>query len=368
MCLQFAITGDIIPADSPLMSGQGVFSSCQGDFDEIFAEVKEYAQSFDFLIGNFEAVLVEKIARVTPGASAMKAPISVLPALRQCRFGYMSIANNHTMEYGTSSFNWTCEQLHAAGIETFGHKTKPWLIIDTEKKQGKKIGLIAFSTVPAMYGHLPEYYFLDKKSSVEITNLLGHIEEAKKKCDWLLAFPHWGNEFMTEPAAWQIELAEKMLVAGVDGIFGAHPHVIQSACLLKNKPVFFSLGNLLSDYIQDEYKKNIVVAVKLTNNLIDTSAEIFTCNDDFIISNTGEKLPMAESLAPTLSADEYANKANKTRHQVRNELIIHLLKKPHRWCFNFGLWKWLLLRCLYIVCNHKKIKRDPNHIYSGPIH
>jgi poly-gamma-glutamate synthesis protein (capsule biosynthesis protein) len=363
---RIGIVGDVIPADTPLMSGQGVYSACGGDFSAIFSRLHEYSEQFDFMIGNFEAVLVEKIDRVSPATSSMKAPVSVLSALKQCNFRYMSVANNHTMEYGKEVFQWTCDQLVRSGIRVFGLKETPCLILDTEKSG--RVGLFACSTVPAMYGFDPEYYFVDPNSPAEIDFCLERLREAKTKCDHLLVFPHWGNEFMTRPAPWQINLAQEMIASGTDAVFGAHPHVIQTACHIEGRPVFFSLGNLLSDYVQERFKRNAVVSLKIGHGVLEATARVFSCDRKFEIYDTSEVLALDVRCETSESEQEYADKANRMRVQVRNELISYLLKYPWRWVFNKGLWMWLVARAVFLAVNSRRIRKDPDAVYSGPIH
>ena len=38
---------------------------------------------------------------------------------------------------------------------------------------------------------------------------------------------HWGKEYMQEPSKSQLEVANALNAAGVDVIFGSHPHVVQ---------------------------------------------------------------------------------------------------------------------------------------------
>jgi hypothetical protein len=367
--LQIGIVGDIIPADSPLMSGQGIYSVCQGNFEPLFSDFQNYAKKFNFMVGNFEAVLVKKIDKVSPGTSAMKAPLSILPVLKKCGFKYMSIANNHTMEYGPNAFHYMCDKLNEFGIQTFGHKDIPFHIIE-DYDLDVKIGIFAFSTVPAMYGFDPEYYYVNPYSLMEINALLQQIKIAKSECNHLIIFPHWGSEYMSYPAPWQIKLANQLINLGVDAIVGAHPHIIQKSCFINKKPVLFSIENLLSDYIHESFKKNAVITIKMDKNNIDISGHIFSTDHNFRIYNTGIELNLHSlDLTQTNYLDEeYAFQANKTRTKVRNELILHLLRYPHRWIFNVGMWSWLFKRTFFLVSNIKKIKKNPNAVYSGPIH
>lgn len=363
--LKIGIVSDIIPADSPLMSGQGPCSTCKGDFNAIFKYFYAYAKKNDFLIGNFEAVLVDKIGKISPAESAMKSPLSIIPALKQCGFKYLSIANNHTMEYGGQQFDWMCQKFAEAGIVTIGHKDQPGSII---AKNDINIGLLAFSSVPAFYGNKPLYYYVDYKSEDDIRELLDKISIIKKKCNHLIVFPHWGHEYMPNPASWQVRLAERMADSGADAVFGAHPHIMQTSSIINGKPVFFSLGNLLSDYFQERFRRNAVITLDVNCDSMSVSGEIFSFDDDYVIQSTGKAMSdPAESIVCPKEA-EYLSDTHTARARVRKELIKHMLKNFNRWAFNIGLWAWIIKRGWFLIWKSGKIRRNPNLIYSGPIH
>ncbi len=365
--LKIEIVGDIMPCDSPLMSGQGVYSSCKGDFSVIFADLVRSRPTVDFRIGNFEAVLVGSREMASPGSAAMKTPLSVIPALKACGFQYVSIANNHTMEYGRESFLWMCGRLDESGLETFGHQRAPCRVV-RHHGGGLKVGMFAFSTVPAMYGLDPEYYFVDAGKRPEVDALLRRLCEAKAECDRLLVFPHWGNEFMGRPAPWQVRLAGEMISSGADGIFGAHPHVIQPVHMIDGVPVYFSMGNVLTDYVQERFRRNAVVSLAIGRESVTHSARIYSCDRRFRIHDTGESMARNEAASPVEDDDVYAAEANRIRVQVRRESVAHLVKHPLRWIFNGTLWRWLLARAWFLLRNAENIRKSPNAVYAGPIH
>ena len=45
--------------------------------------------------------------------------------------------------------------------------------------------------------------------------------------DFIIVFPHWGEEYNDTPTPEVQELAKKMANRGADLIIGAHPHVIE---------------------------------------------------------------------------------------------------------------------------------------------
>ena len=48
------------------------------------------------------------------------------------------------------------------------------------------------------------------------------------------------------PTSYQVSLARACIDSGADVVWGHHPHVLQGAELYKGKPIFYSMGNLIS--------------------------------------------------------------------------------------------------------------------------
>ena len=66
----------------------------------------------------------------------------------------------------------------------------------------------------------------------------------------VVAFVHWGREYVAEPSERERTLADAMRLRSVSAIIGAHPHVASSGvAALGGGDVaeFYSLGNFLFD-------------------------------------------------------------------------------------------------------------------------
>ena len=69
----------------------------------------------------------------------------------------------------------------------------------------------------------------------------------------LIVSLHWGVEYMGEPTQLQRDQAKQLADAGVDVLWGHHPHVLQPAEWVEAEDgthrmlTLFSLGNLLTD-------------------------------------------------------------------------------------------------------------------------
>lgn len=160
----------------------------------------------------------------------------------------VSLANNHASDYGEISLLDSLVTLEAAGIPYVGAGRN----LDEAAKvvyfqnDSMKIGIVSATEVERLATP-------DTRGATEYTpgtfrcfqnDLLEEvIREAKKECDFLIVYVHWGTE-STDQLDWsQPGQAEAFTEAGADVIIGAHPHVLQEIGYVNEVPVFYSLGN-----------------------------------------------------------------------------------------------------------------------------
>lgn len=91
---------------------------------------------------------------------------------------------------------------------------------------------------------------------LHLSDLPGDVKRAREAgADFVIAFPHWGTEYVYTPDETQLEYGQVFLDAGVDAIIGTHPHVLENVDVRdgadgKKVPVFWSLGNFVSGQIE----------------------------------------------------------------------------------------------------------------------
>lgn len=74
------------------------------------------------------------------------------------------------------------------------------------------------------------------------------FDRAKSRgVDFIVAIPHWGQEYSLKHSQTQQEWAEWLVDQGADVIVGSHPHVVQDTTHIKGVPVVYSLGNAVSN-------------------------------------------------------------------------------------------------------------------------
>jgi len=88
---------------------------------------------------------------------------------------------------------------------------------------------------------------------LDIEKLLATVVEMGAEDDLLIVSLHWGVEYAGEPTQLQREQAKQLANAGVDVLWGHHPHVLQPSEWVDSEDgsyrmlALYSLGNLLTD-------------------------------------------------------------------------------------------------------------------------
>lgn len=159
----------------------------------------------------------------------------------------VTIANNHTLDYGMEALEDTFETLDRAGILYVGGGTTKERAMQPAyiEAGGRKIGFLAASRVIPD----PMWNIENRQPGIfctyDGTALNAAIEEAKTRCDYVVVYVHWGVERENEPQEYQRTLARQYIDAGADLVIGSHPHVLQGIEFYNGKPVVYSLGNFI---------------------------------------------------------------------------------------------------------------------------
>jgi poly-gamma-glutamate synthesis protein (capsule biosynthesis protein) len=158
----------------------------------------------------------------------------------------VSLANNHSLDYGRLAFADTLSYAHDFGLRTIGGgrdlaaSRRPAVF----RLGGIRIALLGYSdvrplgfdagadtsgTAPAF----PEYISAD-------------VRRARGRAEVVVVYFHWGLERTFTPTERQRALARVAFEAGAHVVLGAHPHVLQSIERpRRHRLVAWSLGNFV---------------------------------------------------------------------------------------------------------------------------
>lgn len=236
----------------------------------VFASICDIVSRADLAMANLEIPLTNsRIATMRKSASEIAAKTQFIlkaePAhaieIKKAGFDVLAMANNHAMDYGWTGAKQMREAISNAGMQCTGVgqiATESRVPVIFGTRQGPKVAILAFHAfqteralwkctyatdrTPGVATLLPSVWNL--KSQTQVLQKL--VKNAKQNADLVVIWLHWGTERKTLPDPYQVTLARALIDAGADCILGAHPHVLQGAELYKNRPVFYSLGNLIS--------------------------------------------------------------------------------------------------------------------------
>lgn len=240
------------------------------DFSSQFKEISPFLKSADFVVGNYESTSDDK--RQISAYPVFNTPPQIFKALKEVGFGGLSTSNNHFLDSGILGAKTTIKLLKLQGLESFGSGEKKILIKDIK---GVKFGFLAYS-----YGfngrdktYLEKHKnFINLLDEVKIKN---DITKLKKLVDFVVVYPHWGEEYSQKANIFQIKLAKNLAKFGADFIIGSHPHTTQEAVYYdKYKSlVAFSLGNFISNQrfetLQNYFvERGLAVEIKIIDKKI----------------------------------------------------------------------------------------------------
>lgn len=159
----------------------------------------------------------------------------------------VTVANNHSLDFGHSAFLDTLDTLDAAEISVIGggRNLEEASAPAVRTIQGHTFAIFGATRVAPSY----DWYAQNTKDGIFQTydpNLLNQkIQEAKTLYDYVIVFVHWGVERSETPEEYQRDLAKGYIDAGADLIIGCHPHVLQGFEFYQGVPIVYSLGNYL---------------------------------------------------------------------------------------------------------------------------
>lgn len=199
-----------------------------------FAKIAGLFKEQDLVMANLEGPLIKNAPVIPTGSMLFGFNSSSASLLKNNYISVVSLANNHTDNYGQKGLVSTREYLQQAGVEYFGapaaEAESDVLIKTVGQKQFVFLGFNA------------TYPIFNQKVAVNLVKKFASSSNA-----FVIVMMHWGDEYQLRSNAKQQELAHKLIDAGASVIIGSHPHVVQEVEKYNNKLIFYSLGNFIFD-------------------------------------------------------------------------------------------------------------------------
>lgn len=216
----------------------------------------------DLRICNLECVLSNQGKPWSSKTFYFRSDAKNTAVLKEGKIDLVSLANNHSLDFGYYALDSMIDNLGKAGIGYAGADMDIGRAMRPAFKEvnGLKIGLIAFTDNEPTWEagrELPGVFYvpIDLKNA-RAAQLLDLIKETKSKADIVIVSAHWGANWGYYPDPEHIPFAHALVDAGADIIFGHSAHVFQGVEIYKNKPILYSTGDFIDDYAIDEIERN----------------------------------------------------------------------------------------------------------------
>jgi poly-gamma-glutamate capsule biosynthesis protein CapA/YwtB (metallophosphatase superfamily) len=222
-----------------------------------FEKMKILLERSDYIIANLETPITpnEPSEVVDPDKGYIHYSDTILTtkALVELNIRAVSLANNHTMDFGEYGLELTERLLKTNQISTFGSGTNEKEAALPLKlrilKDGNAKNLYVFGAFQYYKTYNSKFSFYADKTSAGVNKLnsvrMGKEIELVKQLDsnsMVIVFPHWGRNYQWKHVK-QTLITKTLIKSGADIIIGHGSHMIQEIESLSKKPILYSLGN-----------------------------------------------------------------------------------------------------------------------------
>ncbi|KXG47548.1 Capsule synthesis protein, CapA [Penicillium griseofulvum] len=199
-------------------------------------------------------------------------PANLAPILHAGGIDYASLANNHTLDFGTEGLTETVKTLQEAKVayagvgETAADARKPAVLHLPrlsqpleENQQRYTVHVYSASDHPHVWASVPGFNLFDytRDTRSRLREMLVDAEESKPA---LKVFSvHWGPNYAWEPDGRITSLAHFLIdECGVDIVHGHSSHHVQGVEVYHGKLVIYGCGDFVDDYaLNEEYRNDL---------------------------------------------------------------------------------------------------------------
>lgn len=237
-----SMVGDCSLASNPDKKGWAIAyeSVINGDFAYSFANTRQYFTDDYLTIANLEGNLSDK------GYSSIEwftflSPAAYANILSQGDVDFVTLANNHTMDFGQAAYDDTTAALDAVGIP-YGGENETYIY---QTGDGLKVGL--YCLYNGLTGNALDLVgeARQKEIAEESKAMIDAAQQSLRDqgAEYLVVCLHMGREGYYEPMAIQMEISRYAIDVGFDLVYDTHAHRLQPAEKYGNGFILYGLGN-----------------------------------------------------------------------------------------------------------------------------
>jgi len=252
--VSIAIIGDVMMHSAQLGYDSSAF----------LEDIGNWLRDCDFACANMEFTLAGKPYSGYPSFSA---PDEYAKNITDSGINVFLTANNHILDKGSGGMERTLGIYRSLGVPFTGSagsreekiRNYPLLL----QRKGISIAIINFTygtnAVP-----VKEWPVAFRMNEGEIAEAFSRALE--NHADFIIAIPHWGEEYELIHSATQEKWAKKLVEMGADAIIGSHPHVVQDSTHINGVPVIYSTGNAVSNMSATNTRLELAVRIRFVKD------------------------------------------------------------------------------------------------------
>jgi poly-gamma-glutamate synthesis protein (capsule biosynthesis protein) len=229
-------------------------------YSSLFATATPLFKQADIVVANLEGSITSNKSKTvlangkTNDSFTFTFDPKSAKAIADAGISILSLANNHSGNFGKPGLVETKKWLKQYGLEWFGdpnNATTSELIVS---KNGMSIAFVGYHAFAKGFD-----------------DVVGQVKRLADEGNFVIVMPHWGEEYATSSSALIRSQARTLVSAGAKAIVGSHPHVVLEHSWMGDVPVMYSLGNLLFDQqFSPRVTKGNILELKLvkSNNIV----------------------------------------------------------------------------------------------------
>ena len=216
-------TGDSTLGSDPNLfsNGAGFIFTIGNDYQYPYRNISQYFKNDDMTFVNLEGVFANDGAGATK-LFVFRGPTDYIKILTQSSVEAVTLANNHTMDFGMTGYISTKDTLEKGGVTYV-------------EQDGSAIYTTESGLVVGIYGAA------FNRNDADMRNEIAALRN--KGAQVIVAAVHWGNEGQYRATQQQKDWGHALIDAGVDIVWGNHPHTLQPIEQYKDGIIYYSLGN-----------------------------------------------------------------------------------------------------------------------------
>lgn len=231
----------------------------------------------DAVIANLECVLSDRGAPQPGKTFTFRSDARNVAVLQAAGVCAVSLANNHSLDYGPQALIDCLASLEAAGIAAAGAgpsltaAAAPALVPlrGPQPPDGLPVTLVAWTDnepgweagprTPGVF-YVPVTAQGDDPREETLRSIVARTARAGQM---VIVSAHWGPNWGRDPLPEHVQAARRLIDAGAAVVFGHSPHVFRGVELYRGRPIFYGCGDFIDDYLVDEAERNDLSAVSM---------------------------------------------------------------------------------------------------------